>query len=838
MHPQAGSLEGLRLGVRATATRTGTAVAPVAYGPDRPLSGVRRVGSLAIDTNFTDHREAATFELRLSNVGPDPVFVESVVLAAHWRFPSRTGLRYLKHGWQSWSQTEVRDLDREGEPPFASSSWMRGLHHVHASLPPDRAGWHESATLALVGAAEGGAHCLVGALETGRAFGVVFLRPTEDGVDLALEQVLEIELEPGEMRFLEEVRVALGPDPSQLLDAFASLWGRDAKARTTSVFQSGWCSWYRFFHEVTEDDLCRNLDALSAARDTLAVDVVQLDDGYQSATGDWLVTNEKFPSGLPALAQRIQEAGFVPGLWTAPFCAVPESRLAQDHPDWLLGDFSDPQSPMVGTFVPTWTSDGGVWTLDTTREEVIRHLEDLFRELVDMGFHYLKLDFLHAVAGHARAFDARLTRAARLRAGLEAIRHGAGQNAFLLGCGCPLGPAVGMVDGMRIGPDVAPSWKPQGALLPGIEDTLPSTAHAIRSTLLRGFMHGRLWRNDPDCLMARTTSTDLAAVESESLASAVGVTGGMVVFSDDVGELGEAERKRVAQTLETARAVDASGLSGSPRVLDFFGPESPSHVLSGSLARPFEAHFNRGDEERAASLSGEAPALQAHASRLRRVAPARELAVFCDFDGTFSIQDVGSTLAKTHRADLRPAVQERFLRREITAWESNMELLHGLPLPESELDAFLHTVELDPGAKDLLSWCRERGVRFEILSDGFDYNLERLQEIHAIRFDYKANRLHYEGDRWQIAPVAPDPACSCGTGLCKRAQIEAYRTRHPGAVSVHVGNGQVSDLCGAIAADRAFAKDTLAPALFARGEAYEPFDDLHDVIRILEEWGF
>ena len=53
-----------------------------------------------------------------------------------------------------------------------------------------------------------------------------------------------------------------------------------------------------------------------------------------------------------------------------------------------------------------------------------------------------------------------------------------------------------------------------------------------------------------------------------------------------------------------------------------------------------------------------------------------------------------------------------------------------------------------------------------------------------------------------------------------------------------MGNGQVSDLCGAIAADLAFAKDTLAPALFARGESFLAFETLNEVIAILEGYGF
>jgi 2-hydroxy-3-keto-5-methylthiopentenyl-1-phosphate phosphatase len=48
-----------------------------------------------------------------------------------------------------------------------------------------------------------------------------------------------------------------------------------------------------------------------------------------------------------------------------------------------------------------------------------------------------------------------------------------------------------------------------------------------------------------------------------------------------------------------------------------------------------------------------------------------------------------------------------------------------------------------------------------------------------------------------------------------------------------VGNGRVSDLCGAEEADLAFAKDTLAPALLERGRHFRPFETLHDVVEVL-----
>lgn len=207
----------------------------------------------------------------------------------------------------------------------------------------------------------------------------------------------------------------------------------------------------------------------------------------------------------------------------------------------------------------------------------------------------------------------------------------------------------------------------------------------------------------------------------------------------------------------------------------------------------------------------------------------RPLAVFCDFDGTFSVQDVGSTLARQRLAERRRMLWARFEQGEFTAWSYAVELFDGFELPRAELHRFLETIELDPGARGLVEWCADERVPFQILSDGFDVNLDRLQEIHGLRFDYRANRLRYEGDRWRISAGAPDPACGCGTGICKRGLIAAYRRAHAGAYCVHIGNGRVSDQCGAVEADLAFAKDTLAIALAERGHDFVPFEDLDDV---------
>ena len=85
-------------------------------------------------------------------------------------------------------------------------------------------------------------------------------------------------------------------------------------------------------------------------------------------------------------------AGRRPGLWIAPFLASPSSRVATEHPDWFASHASGRR--LVGNVNEHW--GGAVHVLDTTHPDVLAHLERLARDLVDLGFTYLKLDFTYA----------------------------------------------------------------------------------------------------------------------------------------------------------------------------------------------------------------------------------------------------------------------------------------------------------------------------------------------------------------------------------------------------------------------------------------------------------
>ncbi len=357
-------------------------------------------------------------------------------------------------------------------------------------------------------------------------------RAADGGVELHVEAFLgDASIAALETRALHPVMIVSGPSAPDLLAHWAGEVGRAAHAHVTAPYQLGWCSWYQYFDHVTEPDVRANL---KLAR-PFEFEVFQLDDGYQPTIGNWLDANYKFPSGLPTIAGAIQHAGYQPGIWLAPFLVAPDAPVAHEHPDWLA-QFRSPAGnvyPLHAWWNPSWHGgqDGYMYALDTTNPDVQDHLEHVARTLVGYGFTYLKLDFTFAPSMDGIWSDPTQTPAQRVRAGFDAIRRGAGPDAFLLGCGAPLSHVVGVVDGNRIGPDVAPVWTLDAAAeaIPGYLRTQPATRFALEATVARSFMHRRLWLNDPDCVMLRTTETQLTARGSRDMGAhgrALGRDGG------------------------------------------------------------------------------------------------------------------------------------------------------------------------------------------------------------------------------------------------------------------------------------------------------------------------
>lgn len=511
------------------------------------------------------------FTWRIANTSARRQTVRSVT-AVHTLGGLAGRVRMFRNGYQSWSESSVAVLGSDVDPAVVPGALDLQVMTHHSDPAGGRSDSLRSEMVTVL--LDDDDAVLAGFLGGDLHDGVLSVGSGQTGRELRVQAFLgDAELAAGEERELHEVRVGRVEDPHAALDAWAAEYGRRSLARVRAPYQLGWCSWYHYFEHVTELDIRQNL----AAAADWPFDVFQVDDGYQAAVGDWLSTNGQFPSGLGALPPAISSAGFRPGIWIAPFLVAPDSKLAADHPEWVArhreGD------PLIAMYNAHW--GGFVHTLDTSHPGVQEHLSALAASLVELGFTYLKLDFTYAPGMEGIYHDPAMTPAQRVRAGFDAVRRGAGESTFLLGCGAPLGATVGVVDGMRIGPDVAPWWAPKEELwnLPGYMSTIPATRNAWRDTMTRTFMHRRLWINDPDCLMLRSTDTDLTAEQVRAWAMLVAASGGMAIVSDDLSLLDATSRALLDEVTAIGRTVDAAAQEGDvPRCEDLF-----EHPLPGRL---------------------------------------------------------------------------------------------------------------------------------------------------------------------------------------------------------------------------------------------------------------
>jgi alpha-galactosidase len=162
--------------------------------------------------------------------------------------------------------------------------------------------------------------------------------------------------------------------------------------------------------------------------------------------------------------------------------------MLREHPEWAIGR----SSPGRG-----WGQD--LAALDATHPGAEGRLRDVFGTLRALGIDYFKIDFIYAGALEGRRADPQSTGVDAYRHGLRAIREAIGPEAYLLGCGAPILPSVGLVDAMRIGPDIAHHFEPLDGDL-----SQPSQRAAAMNSRWRAWQQGRFWVNDADCLVAGT----------------------------------------------------------------------------------------------------------------------------------------------------------------------------------------------------------------------------------------------------------------------------------------------------------------------------------------------
>ena len=340
-------------------------------------------------------------------------------------------------------------------------------------------------------------------------------------------------------------------EENAVFDRYFDLLGVKLRPDVRKIF--GYTSWYRHYDNISMPVIREDLEGMQSQR--YKADVFQIDDGYQTATGDWLSADpEKFPEGMKAAADLIRDAGILPGIWIAPFVCEEKSTLFQEHPDWIVKDAN-------GLPVKGGSNWSGFYALDLYHEGVRSYLREVFRTVTqEWGFKLLKLDFLYAVCIVPRRDK---TRGQIMADGMQFLREIAG-DALILGCGVPLASAFGRVDYCRIGCDVTLDWDDMPHMRLMHRERV-STRNTVLDSVFRRQLNGRAFLNDPDVFLLRDTQNRMTADQKLCLAEVNALCGGVLFTSDNVGDYNDDQKKildRIMRLREDGELIGAEVSNG------------------------------------------------------------------------------------------------------------------------------------------------------------------------------------------------------------------------------------------------------------------------------------
>lgn len=362
-------------------------------------------------------------------------------------------------------------------------------------------------------------------------FGRFFCETSVDSCgELFSEQILDgHDIKEGEILVGDRGCFIFGKDKTEALENYARAVRKEAGVcEKLKDVPSGWCSWYYYGPDISEEIILENVRALKERK--VNVKYVQIDDGWARKRGDW-EPNEKFPD-MKLLADKIRAAGFVPGIWIAPFSADENSEFYREHRDWLVKNYEDDKI-------------FGYPSIDYSRPEAREYLWKLFSKISrEWGFRYIKIDLVLGSISAGRHFDSGYNAVKNYRTALEIIRKAVTDDTYLLACTSPIGASIGIVDGVRISEDIFENWE--------------ALKRIARPVLKRFYYNGSLFNNDADCFLSRTAKNEdgqcfrLCTRTEEEIrmhVSLIAASGGAVFLSDKISLLSDKQIREIGYLL-------------------------------------------------------------------------------------------------------------------------------------------------------------------------------------------------------------------------------------------------------------------------------------------------
>lgn len=242
-----------------------------------------------------------------------------------------------------------------------------------------------------------------------------------------------------------------------------------------------------------------------------------LEDGWQNFTGDWRVSREAFPSGLPSLVNQIEEKGFIFGLWTAPFVCNARSSVFNEHPSWILRKKNGKPVTILSEG-RTFGKKSLLYCLDLTDEEVLEYIDSVMETVInEWNVRFVWLDFLFAGFAHGCFKNVKSPYEVYLNALKLVTRRKENRNhqkVAYLGSGEIFELSYKYLPLSKTGVSVLPEWNDSFFTRNDFYSGR-SVLKSLRTALSHSFWHQSVFCNDIDVIFFRNDSMLLSEDEKE-----------------------------------------------------------------------------------------------------------------------------------------------------------------------------------------------------------------------------------------------------------------------------------------------------------------------------------
>jgi 2,3-diketo-5-methylthio-1-phosphopentane phosphatase len=219
------------------------------------------------------------------------------------------------------------------------------------------------------------------------------------------------------------------------------------------------------------------------------------------------------------------------------------------------------------------------------------------------------------------------------------------------------------------------------------------------------------------------------------------------------------------------------------------------------------------------------------------------VSIFCDFDATISVEDVGDALFKNF-GDFDTHWNE-YSEGKYNIRELNKKLCNSLRpnLTYEEITGFAIKMPIDFYFAQFLEYCNQKQFNFTVVSDGYDAYINPILEFNKIfgypiycNFLKKNNSLNknesgFEAVFFGAVECSERNFRTCTSASCKRNVV--LNNSDEKDIIVYIGDGH-TDFCAAEHSDIIFAKSKLATYCNENKIPHHPFKSFLDIKRILE----